>query len=218
MALISVSIGSIGGKLDEFVQAALREQGYRVIPPDDTTAVFAGADLLLLSVVTAAELAQIQDVRGHFGGPIIVLGPARNPQLLITALEAGADDYVQRPFRTDELLARIRAQLRRRPSGEQIRQIGELRIDVANRRVSYDEHELSVSQAEFQLLVTLVNHPGRPLQAVYLVEQIWGHQATGLEQLQATIFRLRGLVERDAANPQVLCGDVRQGYWITSAA
>jgi two-component system response regulator MtrA len=220
MPQVSASIVSIGSKLDDFVQAALREQGYRIVMPEtDETPVLSSADLLLFSVVTMQDLMRIHELRQRFNGPLIVIGPARDSRLLIAALEAGADDYVQRPFRTDELLARIRAQLRRLSSEVNIRQIGELRIDSVNHRVSYDERELSLSRAEFQLLVTLANHPGRPLPALYLIEQVWGnHAGANVELLQVTMYRLRGLVERDAANPQLLCGDVRQGYWIKSAA
>ncbi|NJM07917.1 response regulator transcription factor [Candidatus Gracilibacteria bacterium] len=220
MPLVNVSIVSIGGKLDEFVQTALREQGYRIVLPEAAKdSAFAEADLLLLTLATAQELTYIREARDCFGGPLIVIGPSRDSQLLITALEAGADDYVQRPFRTDELLARIRAQLRRRTNGVNVRQIGELRIDAMQQRVMYASHELHLSRVEYQLLVTLLNHPGRRLQAGYLIEQVWGqHTVDDLEVLQATIHRLRGLVERDIANPQLLCGDVRQGYWIKTAA
>lgn len=114
----TILIGGLGPRIDDFLVPVLLEQGYQVctaVGSDDLLATLSRTpDLVLLDLPSANELPDFKPVRAACNCALVVVGPARNDRLTVVTLEQGADDYVQRPYRTDELLARIRAQLRRR--------------------------------------------------------------------------------------------------------
>ncbi|WP_129628324.1 response regulator [Candidatus Oscillochloris fontis] len=118
MALVyTILVASLGNRVEEYLIPILLEQGYVVETSVGSLSTLATVgphiDLLLVDLPSKNELPDFRSLRERTSTAIIVLGPARNDPLLVTTLELGADDYVQRPFRTDELMARIRAQLRR---------------------------------------------------------------------------------------------------------
>ncbi|EFO79443.1 response regulator-like protein [Oscillochloris trichoides DG-6] len=113
----TILVASLGSRIEEFLVPILIDQGYAVETSIGPTATLESVgpqiDLLLVDLPSEHELPAFHDLREQTSTSIIVLGPPRNDPLLVAALELGADDYVQRPFRTDELMARVRAQLRR---------------------------------------------------------------------------------------------------------
>jgi DNA-binding response OmpR family regulator len=173
-------------------------------------------DLVLLDIPSQGELEHLREIRQQTSASLLLIGPARSDKLLVAALERGADDYVQRPFRTDELMARIRAQLRRlqRSSLAPI-QIGGLQIDPFARTALFNGAALALTPAEFNLLSLLAAAPNTPHQPAALAEQIWG-RSSGDDLLAATVARLRNLIELRPEAPGLLCGDQQAGYWLSS--
>ncbi|MEI7770737.1 MAG: hypothetical protein WCI67_12135 [Chloroflexales bacterium] len=113
----TVLIASLGSRIEEFLVPVLTGHDYTVRTAVGLAAIFASLDasidLVLLDLPSEGDLRDLSELRDRCGCAMIVIGPARNNRLLVASLEHGADDYVQRPFRTDELMARVRAQLRR---------------------------------------------------------------------------------------------------------
>lgn len=208
----------------QFLIPVLSAQGYTVSTADNEAALFAvlasGVDLIILDVPSNTELTLLNQIRARFSLPIIVIGPQRNDRLMIAALEDGADDVVQRPYRTDELLARIRAQLRRQQRNKIASvSVGPLKLDLHMRRAYFDQTPLDLTPTEFTLLMTLALQPGRKHSSRDLLSQAWGtrylHEP---DLLQATIQRLRRSIEADPTNPTLLCGNIAEGYWLHSSA
>ncbi|HMQ29275.1 MAG TPA: response regulator transcription factor [Chloroflexaceae bacterium] len=173
-------------------------------------------DLVILDVPGADELEHLPAIRAACSCPLVVIGPARDDRLVVAALELGADDYVQRPFRTDELLARVRAQLRRRERtlGHSL-SFGPLTIDPHARQATREGVPLPLSPEEFALLATLAARPGYACPAPLLLEQVWGQGSRdNLALLTAAVARLRALVEPNPAAPTILGGSLSQGFWL----
>lgn len=112
-----ILVAGLGSRIEDFLVPLLIAQGHSVFRAIGAHDIFLALDtdfdLLLLDLPSENELMYLRVLRHRSGCAMIVIGPPRNDRLLVDALEQGADDYVQRPFRTDELMARIRAQLRR---------------------------------------------------------------------------------------------------------
>ena len=128
----------------------------------------------------------------------------------IKGLDAGADDYVTKPFSAEELLARVRAVLRRTESLEAQRarppfQSGDLTIDFAQQRVFLRGEEVKLTPTEYRLLCELVRQAGRVLIPEYLLERVWGVGYEGEDQLvRQAMHRLRRKIERDQESPQYI--------------
>jgi two-component system, OmpR family, response regulator MtrA len=220
-AIHNLLFASIGGPVESFLVEALRDQGYNVLLASGLDELLQQLrqpiDLLLLNLFAASDLEVVRTARSHSTCALIVIGPPRAAQLLVAALECGADDYVQRPFRTDELLARIRARLRRIGRNEPTRlQIGRLHLDLGLRQATRNGQLVDLSPFEILLLTTLAAHPSQKQRASGLLEQVWGaRHVQDVELLQTAIHHLRLAIESDASAPEVLCGDLRQGYWLS---
>jgi two-component system KDP operon response regulator KdpE len=146
--------------------------------------------------------------------PVILLSAVGDEQEKVAALDAGADDYVTKPFGVDELLARLRAALRRAtPSGDPVLTIGELTIDIANRDVSFDGNRVRLTPHEFDLLRVLAQNEGRLLTHRMLLQEVWGpsYQAEA-HYLHVYISHLRHKLERDPQNPRYLLTEPGAGY------
>ncbi|NJN18171.1 MAG: response regulator transcription factor [Oscillochloris sp.] len=215
-----VLVGGLGNRIDEFLVSALTGQGYQVRQALGLPAILADlgtlVDLVLLDLPNAADLSHLPNVRAACTGTLIVIGPARNERLLIEVLEQGADDYVQRPFRTDELLARVRAQLRRRPPVVvPPLQIGTLSIDLAAHQVRRDNLPIRLSVEEYTLLAIFAAQPGFRYSVEYLIEQVWGRGHAGAaERIDGLIEQLRTMLGDNPLAPRLIPGDPRRGYWL----
>jgi two-component system, OmpR family, KDP operon response regulator KdpE len=148
--------------------------------------------------------------------PIIVLSVRNQDRTKVEALDAGADDYVTKPFSMNELLARIRAQLRRvRPEEASSQRIerGDFRIDVEARSVNVDGRDVHLTPKEFELLVYLARRPGKVLTHRALLAAVWGANSTEQpEYLRVFVGQLRKKIEPDPASPKYLITDPWVGY------
>lgn len=147
--------------------------------------------------------------------PIIILSVQGDESAKIAALDAGADDYLTKPFGAGELEARIRASLRRaRLEGEPVFTDGDLSVDLAERIVRVRETEVSLTPTEFSLLKVLVNHPNRLLTHRQLVREVWGgaHYEDVQHLLRVNISNLRRKLEDDPAQPRHITTELGVGY------
>jgi two-component system KDP operon response regulator KdpE len=156
-------------------------------------------------------------VRERADTPILVLSARGAEKDKVTALDQGADDYVTKPFGPEELMARVRAALRRSLGREatlhgQLTR-GDLTIDFDRRRVHRGELEIRLTPKEFELLTLLVTHAGRVLTHRSILKAIWGtHGVDQPEHLRVLMGQLRKKVEPDPANPQYLLTEPWVGY------
>ena len=177
-------------------------------------------DLLLLDVMLprldGLELCRI--VRRTSTVPIVMLTARGDTIDVVVGLEAGADDYVKKPFEVPEIVARVRAALRRAGRGaaggddDRLR-LGSLVIDVAGRTAQRDGREIALTRTEFDLLVELARHAGQVLTRDVLLDRVWGYDYLGDSRLvDVAMQRLRAKVERDPASPEVLLTVRGAGY------
>ena len=137
---------------------------------------------------------------------------------VVVGLESGADDYVRKPFEMPELVARVRAALRRQraepgPGEAVLLRVGPLRIDTAGRTVDRDGVELALTRTEFDLLVELVRHPGQVFTREMLLDRVWGYDYLGDSRLvDVAVGRLRARIERDPAVPELVLTVRGTGY------
>lgn len=191
----------------------LRKEGYEVfIAADGHTALTEfekhGPDLILLDLmlpgISGTEVCRT--IRGKSSVPIIMLTAKDGEVDKVVGLELGADDYVTKPFSSRELLARIRAVLRRHGEQEELLpptvEAGGVRIDVERHVVSVRGSKITMPLKEFDLLEFLVRNSGRVLTRNQLIDRVWGADYVGdTKTLDVHIKRLRAKVEEDPANP-----------------
>ena len=174
-------------------------------------------DLILLDVnmPDMSGLEACSKIRSSFGGPIIMLTVRNSEKDKIGALDCGADDYVVKPFAIGELLARIRAALRRSRSEEPPPKIEtpELTVDLEKRIVEVEGERIHLSPKEFGVLRLLVLQEGKPLTHKRLLQSVWGaDHAEETENLRVVINQLRKKVEKDPAHPQYILTEPWLGY------
>jgi two-component system, OmpR family, KDP operon response regulator KdpE len=160
-------------------------------------------------------VAVCKEIRRWSRLPILVLSAVGDEREKVRALDAGADDYVTKPFGTDELLARLRAVLRRSPDAGHLDEIeiGELTIDLEDRRVVRDGEEVHLTPIEFDLLRVLVQHPGRLVTQRQLLQEVWGPQyIEESHYLRVHIAHIRAKIERDPSRPRYLITEPGVGY------
>ena len=201
----------------------LRSRGYDVTPAMSAKAALeaverAEPDLVVLDLglpdLDGVEVCRL--LRDGRSTPIIVLSARGSERDKVAALDAGADDYVTKPFGTEELLARIRVALRRTDvapaSGGQIVR-GDLVIDRDRHRVVRGEEEIRLTPKEFELLVFLTQHAGRVLTHRVILKAIWGpHAVNRPEHLRVLVGALRKKIEPDPSRPHYILTEPWVGY------
>lgn len=146
--------------------------------------------------------------------PIIILSVRNDEKTIVEALDAGADDYVVKPFSTNELLARVRSRLRRLPErSENIIEAGDFRIDVSAHQVTIKDEEARLTPKEFDLLVFLARNPDRVLTHAVLLTKVWGsYYAEQPETVRVLVGTLRKKIEPDPSNPKYILTEPWIGY------
>ncbi len=161
-----------------------------------------------------------RELRKWSDAPVIVLSAVGEEREKVAALDAGADDYVTKPFGVDELLARLRAALRRiAPSAEPVIELDGLRIDVAERLVTAQGKRVKLSPHEFDLLRVLAQNQGKLLTHKMLLREVWGpaYQVEA-HYLHVYVSHLRRKIEPDPANPRYLLTEPGAGYRLVDPA
>jgi len=218
-------------QIRRFVRAALEAEGWQVFEADTaqrglTEAGTRKPDLLVLDLglPDGDGLEVIRDVRGWSAVPIVVLSARTDEADKIAALDAGADDYLTKPFGVGELLARVRANLRR-PRGagadgtpeEPLFSFGEVEVDRQARLVRRAGVEVHLTPIEYRLLTVLVSHAGRVLTHRQLLREVWGPSHAGQNHyLRIYMGHLRQKLEADPAQPKHLLTETAVGYrlWV----
>jgi len=164
-------------------------------------------------------LALCRHMRSKSDTPIIVLSVRGEERTKVEALDAGADDYVTKPFSVDELLARVRAALRRAAAAkksqpqEEVINIGDFRIDLHGHSVRLKDHEVKLTPKEFDLLVYLARHPGKVITHRALLAAVWGVNSTEQpEYLRVFIGHLRKKLEPEEKTPRYIVTEPWVGY------
>jgi two-component system response regulator MtrA len=168
------------------------------------------ADLVLLDVMLPRldGYEVCRQIRRSSTVPVVMLTARADTMDVVLGLEAGADDYVRKPFEVPELIARVRAALRRAGTaadGATALRLGPVEIDVAGRTARRDGAELALTRTEFDLLVELARHAGTVLSRDVLLDRVWGYDYLGDSRLvDVAIQRLRSKLEADPAAPALI--------------
>ena len=210
--------------LSEPLSFLLRREGYETeVAADGREALAAfdrdGADLVLLDLMLPGlpGTEVCRELRTRSSVPIIMLTAKDSEVDIVVGLELGADDYVTKPYSTRELLARIRAVLRRRIEvddlDESVLEVGGVRMDVDRHAVSVGGKEVAMPLKEFELLELLLRNAGRVLTRGQLIDRIWGADYFGdTKTLDVHIKRIRSKIEKDPSQPVLLLTVRGLGY------
>jgi len=208
-----------------FLRATLPAHGYRVLEAASGAQALVHAqtqlpDLVLLDLglPDLDGLEVTRRIRGWSAVPIVVVSARGQEGDKVQALDAGADDYLTKPFGTEELLARMRVALRHAArvaggAGETVFETGELRIDLAARLVYRRGEEVRLTRTEYRLLAALVKHAGKVLTHRQLLVEVWGPgSASETHYLRVYMAQLRHKLEDDPARPRHLLTETGVGY------
>jgi two-component system response regulator MtrA len=173
-------------------------------------------DVVLLDLMLPGKdgIDVCREIRAESGVPIVMLTAKTDTIDVVVGLESGADDYVVKPFKPKELVARIRARVRRFDEpGQESLTIGDLAIDVAGHSVSRGDERIALTPLEFDLLVCLARKPWQVFTREVLLEQVWGYRhAADTRLVNVHVQRLRAKVEHDPENPTIVLTIRGVGY------
>src|SRR6266700_7604760 len=219
-------------QLLRLVTRNLEFEGYEVLPASNGVLALEeieahGPDLVLLDVMMPRMdgFTVCQRVRGFSSVPIIIVTARGQDQDKVRGLDLGADDYLTKPFSVDELLARVRAVLRRAqftssanvPMSEvhTTLAIGDLTIDYAQHMVMMAGHEIVLTPIEYRILAYLAQNAGRVVTQDLLLAHVWGEEYVGeSHMLQVNVNRLRRKIEPDSTHPRYILTKVGIGYFL----
>jgi two-component system response regulator MtrA len=207
--------------LAEMLSIVLRNEGFDSVICSDGDSAFAAfrdskPDLVLLDLMLPGRdgIDVCRQIRNESGVPIVMLTAKSDTVDVVLGLESGADDYIVKPFKPKELVARIRARLRRtdEPAPETL-EIGDLTIDVAGHAVKRDGHSIPLTPLEFDLLVALARKPWQVFTREVLLEQVWGYRhAADTRLVNVHVQRLRSKIEHDPEHPEIVVTVRGVGY------
>ena len=217
----SVLVVDDDASLGEMLAIVLGQEGFEshvVCRGDEALGAFRRyrPDVVLLDLMLPGldGIEVCKQIRHESGVPIVMLTAKGDTTDVVVGLESGADDYVVKPFKPKELVARIRARVRRHEAGspEQLT-IGDLTIDVAGHQVSRDGQPLALTPLEFDLLVCLARRPHQVFSREVLLEQVWGYRhAADTRLVNVHVQRLRSKIEHDPENPEIVVTVRGVGY------
>ncbi len=207
--------------LAEMLGIVLRGEGYEhaiVTSGDNAMPTFWDfkPDLVLLDVMLPGRdgIEICKEIRAESGVPIVMLTAKSDTVDVVVGLESGADDYVVKPFKPKELVARVRARLRRTddPKPETL-QVGDVTIDVAGHSVKRNGDPVSLTPLEFDLLACLARRPWQVFTREELLEKVWGYRhATDTRLVNVHVQRLRSKIEKDPERPEIVVTVRGVGY------
>jgi two-component system, OmpR family, response regulator MtrA len=207
--------------LAEMLTIVLRGEGFDTAVVGDGTKAMPALrelkpDLVLLDLMLPGMngIDVCKAIRGESGVPIVMLTAKSDTVDVVLGLESGADDYVVKPFKPKELVARVRARLRRTEAepAESL-SIGDVTIDVPGHQVIRDNQQIALTPLEFDLLVALARKPRQVFTREVLLEQVWGYRhAADTRLVNVHVQRLRSKVERDPEHPEVVLTVRGVGY------
>lgn len=210
------------------LQAALQRAGHEVAEAATAREGLSLLDiykpdtvLLDLGLPDRDGLEMIPLIKSRSDATLMVVSAREDVAEKVTALDLGADDYLTKPFDTEELLARIRTALRHRLSGHAERErvlIGDVEIDLGHRRVRRGDEEVHLSRKEFEVLAELAKHPDRVIGHAQLLRAVWGpaHEAR-VDYLRIVVRNLRQKLEADPARPGLIVNELGVGYRLRTA-
>jgi two-component system KDP operon response regulator KdpE len=205
-----------------FLRAALSSRGYRLVEATgvreaEQLATSHNPDVYLLDLALpdgeGVDLAR--RLREWTKAPIIVLSARGREEDKVNALDAGADDYLTKPFGVNELMARLRVALRHAQAGAAepaVIEAGPLRIDLARREVTVEGREVRLTPTEYRLLALLGRHAGKVLTHRQILREVWGPNATEAHYVRVHMAELRKKIEVDPARPRLLVTEPGVGY------
>ena len=211
-------------EIRRFVQSALGASGFQVWPAENAErglieAATRQPELIILDLglPDRAGLDVIRDLRAWTAMPILILSARGEEAQKVAALDAGADDYLTKPFGVPELIARIRALLRRvvhlKDGGKTLIEFGDLRIDLAHRTVSRAGEVVHLAPTECRMLTVLLTHAGRVLTRRQLLKEVWGpSHVDRIHYLRVFMAGLRRKLEAEPARPKHLLTVSGVGY------
>ena len=209
------------------LRTGLRAAGYDVQTAETAEAALAAAALqppeavildLVLPDATGTEVCR--ELRTWSSAPVIVLSAVGEERQKVAALDAGADDYVTKPVGIDELLARLRAVLRRAtPSGEPLVTVGDLEIDLEKQELRVGGRPVHLTPHQFDLMRVFARNVGKLLTHRMLIREVWGPGYGGDSNLlRVHVAQLRRKIERDRARPRYLLTEPGAGYRLVDPA
>jgi two-component system KDP operon response regulator KdpE len=211
-------------QIRRFVRVAVEEEGCQVAEAETMAQGLLAAgtgkpDLLILDLglPDGNGINLIHDLRGWSDIPILILSARSQEDDKIDALDAGADDYLTKPFSVGELRARVRALLRRRSRSPEaaspVIEFGQVIVDLSRRRVTRDNAEVHLTPLEYRLLTLLVGHPGKVLTQRNLLREIWGPSyIESSHYLRVYVGHLRQKLEQDPTQPKHFLTETGVGY------
>jgi len=208
-----------------FLRSALIDHGYQFFEAANTKDGLSQAttrtpDLIILDLglPDLDGLEVVRRLREWTILPIIILSVRNQESTKVSALDAGADDYLTKPFSVEELLARMRVVLRHSASvaqktGEPVVQFDNWKVDLSNRQVFVDEKEIHLTPTEYKLLTTLIRYAGKVITHRQLLKEVWGDAYSNEDQyLRVYMTHLRHKLEKDPARPKHLMVELGVGY------
>ena len=210
-------------QIRRFVRTALQGEGWQVVEAEQgqrglIDAATRAPDLMIvdLGLPDMDGLQVIQELRTWSAMPIIVLSARSDEKDKIEALDAGADDYLTKPFSIGELLARVRAHLRRRETGNSASSIfnfGDVVVDLVKRTVELNHEAVHLTSTEYRLLTVLIRHAGRILTHKQLLSDVWGpNHSEHSHYVRIYMANLRQKLEKDPTQPEHLLTEIGMGY------
>jgi two-component system KDP operon response regulator KdpE len=210
-------------QIRRFVRTALQAEGWQVVEAEQgqrglIDAATRAPDLMIvdLGLPDMDGLQVIQDLRTWSAMPIIVLSARSDEKDKIEALDMGADDYLTKPFSVGELLARVRAHLRRRETGNSASSVfsfGDVVVDLVKRTVELNHEAVHLTSTEYRLLTVLIRHAGRILTHKQLLNDVWGpNHSEHSHYVRIYMANLRQKLEKDPTQPEHLLTEIGMGY------
>lgn len=207
--------------INEMLTIVLEAEGFETKPVTDGAAAIPAfhdynPDIILLDLMLPgmSGVDICREIRKVSSIPIVMLTAKTDTVDVVLGLESGADDYITKPFKPKELVARIRARLRRTDNGpSEVLSVGDLTIDVPQHMVTRDGEEIALTPLEFDLLVELASKPNQVHAREELLESVWGYRnASDSRLVNVHVQRLRSKIERDPENPEIILTVRGVGY------